>query len=88
MTLLSDGSGAASKRCGSAAPIAQIIPNRLYFASFETRPRDDIQTAYYWLNDDEDIHYDAFYDDFGPLNLSVLYRFCQSVNKLLKVRSS
>ena len=27
----------------------------------------------------------SFYNDFGPLNLAMLYRYCQKVNRKLKV---
>ena len=33
------------------------------------------------------IFFFSFYADFGPLNLSMLYRYCQKVNKKLKVNS-
>lgn len=63
--------------------VAEVIPNQLYFASFEDIPKDDQQRQYMRVADY--VHYDSFYDDFGPLNLSVLYRFCEEVNRILKV---
>lgn len=33
---------------------------------------------------DDELVYENFYDDFGPLNLAMLYRYCQKVNKKLK----
>lgn len=63
--------------------IAQIIPNRLYFGSFDTPPTSDNNIVY--LNINESVHYDAFYYDFGPLNLAVLYRFCESLQEILLV---
>lgn len=63
--------------------IAQIIPNRLYFGSSDSPPTSDNYIVY--LNIDESVHYDAFYDDFGPLNLAVLYRFCESLHEIVQV---
>lgn len=63
--------------------IAQIIPNRLYFSSFDTPPVSNNKIVY--LNINESVNYDAFYYDFGPLNLAVLYRFCEALQKILHV---
>lgn len=61
---------------------AEVIPGQLYFASFEEIPKDDQYRIHVRVADY--VHYDAFYDDFGPLNLSVLYRFCEALDALLK----
>lgn len=63
--------------------LAEIIPEQLYFCSFYDRPKSDASTSYYYV--DDDVHYDSFYSDFGPLNLSVLYRFCVKLDEKLKV---
>jgi hypothetical protein len=34
---------------------------------------------------DDEFIYENFYADFGPLNLAMLYRYCNKVNKKLKV---
>lgn len=68
--------------CGQTA---EVISGQLYFASFEEIPKDDQYRIHVRVSDY--VHYDAFYDDFGPLNLSVLYRFCEALDALLKVRS-
>jgi hypothetical protein len=34
---------------------------------------------------DDELVYENFYADFGPLNLAMLYRYCQKLNKKLKV---
>ncbi|KAL3122847.1 hypothetical protein niasHT_002890 [Heterodera trifolii] len=44
-------------------------------------PKNDTKTIY--IDIDSHVHYDAFYDDFGPLNLAVLYRFCQFLHTLV-----
>lgn len=64
-------------------PVA-LIPNKLYFACYEERyfPTNDEHCVYIPIN--EYVHYDAFYDDFGPYNLAVLYRFVKALDALLK----
>lgn len=69
----------SGKLCGR---VADIINDRLYLCSFYDHPKSDNQTWYYCV--DDDVHYDSFYCDFGPLNLSVLYRFCVKLNERLK----
>lgn len=62
-----------------------LIPNKLYFACYDTNrfPSNDEHCVYIPIH--EYTHYDPFYDDFGPYNLSVLYRFVKALDILLKV---
>ncbi|EFO22128.1 hypothetical protein LOAG_06358 [Loa loa] len=62
--------------------VAEIIPKKLFFCAFQNRPKPDRSTDYYYV--DDEVHYDSFYSDFGPLNLSVLYRFCQNLTERLE----
>ncbi|XP_052274752.1 dual specificity protein phosphatase CDC14A-like isoform X4 [Dreissena polymorpha] len=64
---------------GSAS---EFIKDRLYFATLRTRPRSSAHTHYFFI--DEELVYENFYADFGPLNLSMLYRYCCKLNKKLK----
>jgi cell division cycle 14 len=63
-----------------------LIPNKLYFASYEHSnfPTNDEHCVYIPMQDYT--HYDPFYDDFGPYNLAVLYRFVKALDVLLKSR--
>lgn len=63
--------------------MAEIIPKKLFFCAFQNRPKSDRSTDYYYV--DDEVHYDSFYSDFGPLNLSVLYRFCRNLTERLEV---
>lgn len=63
--------------------MAQIVFNKLYFASIDVPPVNTNQVIY--INIDQNVHYDAFYDDFGPLNLAVLFRFCESLHAIVQV---
>ncbi|CAD5112214.1 DgyrCDS1447 [Dimorphilus gyrociliatus] len=64
---------------GSAS---EFITDRLYFATLRTRPRSTAHTHYFSV--DDELLYENFYADFGPLNLAMLYRYCCKLNKKLK----
>ncbi|XP_025109161.1 dual specificity protein phosphatase CDC14AB-like isoform X3 [Pomacea canaliculata] len=64
---------------GSAS---EFIKERLYFATLRTRPKSTAHTHYF--STDDELVYENFYADFGPLNLANLYRYCCKVNKKLK----
>ncbi|CAG5120853.1 unnamed protein product [Candidula unifasciata] len=61
---------------------SEFIKDRLYFASLRTKPKSTSHTHYFCI--DEELVYENFYADFGPVNLGLLYRFCCLVNKKLK----
>jgi len=60
----------------------EIIKDRFYFATLRCKPRSTPHTHYFCV--DEELIYESFYADFGPLNLGMLYRYCCKVNKKLK----
>uniref|UniRef100_A0A8R1TKP8 protein-tyrosine-phosphatase n=1 Tax=Onchocerca volvulus TaxID=6282 RepID=A0A8R1TKP8_ONCVO len=62
--------------------VAEIIPKKLFFCAFRNPPKSTRAIDYYYV--DDEVHYDSFYSDFGPLNLSVLYRFCQNLTERLE----
>ncbi|XP_017888216.1 dual specificity protein phosphatase CDC14AB-like isoform X3 [Ceratina calcarata] len=63
---------------------SEFIKDRLYFATLRTttKPKSTLSTHYFSI--DDELTYQNFYDDFGPLNLAMLYHYCQKVNKKLK----
>ncbi|XP_054899907.1 dual specificity protein phosphatase CDC14AB isoform X4 [Poeciliopsis prolifica] len=61
---------------------AEMIKDRLYFATLRSKPKSTVNT-HYFCTDDEFV-YENFYADFGPLNLAMLYRYCCKLNKKLK----
>jgi hypothetical protein len=65
------------------SPFPVSNAERLYFATLRSKPRNTT-SCHYFCVDDEFI-YENFYADFGPLNLAMLYRYCNKVNKKLKV---
>ncbi|XP_075067202.1 dual specificity protein phosphatase CDC14B isoform X4 [Mixophyes fleayi] len=58
------------------------ITDRLYFAVLCCKPKSTPST-YYFSTDDE-LLYENFYADFGPLNLGMLYKYCLNLNRKLK----
>ncbi|KAJ9580980.1 hypothetical protein L9F63_023841, partial [Diploptera punctata] len=62
----------------------EIIEDRLYFVTLRTtvKPKSTANTHYFSV--DDELVYENFYADFGPLNLAMLYRYCQKLNKKLK----
>lgn len=65
--------------------VCTILEGRLYFTTLRSKPRNTT-SCHYFCVDDEFI-YENFYADFGPLNQSMLYRYCTKVNKKLKSSS-
>uniref|UniRef100_A0A8C6HRD9 CDC14 cell division cycle 14B n=1 Tax=Mus spicilegus TaxID=10103 RepID=A0A8C6HRD9_MUSSI len=58
-------------------------PDRLCFAILYSRPKSAANEHYF--NIDNELEYENFYADFGPLNLAMVYRYCCKINKKLKV---
>ncbi|XP_006830978.1 PREDICTED: dual specificity protein phosphatase CDC14A isoform X2 [Chrysochloris asiatica] len=60
----------------------EFMKDRLYFATLRNRPKSTVNTHYFSV--DEELVYENFYADFGPLNLAMVYRYCCKLNKKLK----
>lgn len=63
------------------AEAVEMIP-RLFWVALHTTPRSTAKTHYFSI--DHELVYEPFFDDFGPLNLSMVYRFCKSVDAKMK----
>lgn len=61
---------------------AELIRDRLYFATLRSKPKSTANTHYF--STDDELVYENFYADFGPLNIAMLYRYCCKLNKKLK----
>ena len=59
----------------------EIIPNRLYFFSGALPPTSN-ESAYFF-SIDEELQYDPFNNDFGPLSLAQLHKFVREIVRLL-----
>ncbi|XP_059055804.1 uncharacterized protein LOC131849707 isoform X3 [Achroia grisella] len=64
--------------------MAEYIKNVLYFAT--VRPgkvlKNTAGTHYFTI--DNDLVYENYYSDFGPLNLGCVYKYCRILNEKLK----
>lgn len=61
---------------------SEIIKDQFYFAILRNKPRSTAHSHYFCI--DDELVYENFYADFGPLNLAQLHRYCAKVNKKLK----
>ncbi|XP_036308582.1 dual specificity protein phosphatase CDC14A isoform X4 [Pipistrellus kuhlii] len=68
---------------GDLRGASELVPDRLYFATLRNRPKSTVHIHYFSI--DEELVYENFYADFGPLNLAMVYRYCCKLNKKLKV---
>lgn len=60
----------------------ELIKDRLYFATLRVQPRA-YQIAHFFTVDN-DLVYESFFADFGPLNLGHVYAFCNLLDKKLE----
>ncbi|KAF5280135.1 hypothetical protein FQA39_LY18137 [Lamprigera yunnana] len=66
--------------------MTEIIKNGLYFAVLEgeeNRVLKNTQEIFYFSIDDELLYFN-YYFDFGPLNISCLYKYCYKLNNYLR----
>ncbi|OMJ90266.1 hypothetical protein SteCoe_7377 [Stentor coeruleus] len=61
--------------------LVEILPNRLFWISDHYPPRNKPKSSYICI--DNELRYEPFHEDFGPLNLGMTYKFCYQLNKLL-----
>ncbi len=52
--------------------------------STSTTPDDD--SKYYYFTVDDQMHYLSFFQDWGPLNMAMVYKACILIHELLQVR--
>ncbi|XP_074935491.1 dual specificity protein phosphatase CDC14B isoform X3 [Phalacrocorax aristotelis] len=69
--------------CVLPSPKILLYVDRLYFAILCQKPKSGAANTHYFCIDDE-LVYENFYADFGPLNLAMVYRYCCKLNKKLK----
>lgn len=71
---------------GALEHVVEIIKNRLYFgvtADHNLVIIKNTPNVYYFCIDDE-LLYTNYYYDFGPLNISCLYKYCVKLHSVLK----
>ncbi|XP_059490991.1 dual specificity protein phosphatase CDC14C isoform X2 [Neocloeon triangulifer] len=84
---MSDDLGKQQRYSDALISAAEFIKDRLYFVTLGTtvHPRSTTKTHYFSI--DDEFEYENFYQDFGPLNLAMLYRYCMKLKKKLKAPS-
>jgi len=66
------------------ASATEFIPGRLYFASMSGVPGNPaIAAECHLINTDNELIYEPFFDDFGPVHMGMLYRFCKMLQEKL-----
>uniref|UniRef100_A0A3Q3G189 Dual specificity protein phosphatase CDC14A-like n=1 Tax=Labrus bergylta TaxID=56723 RepID=A0A3Q3G189_9LABR len=65
-----------SSRC------VEFVKDQLYFATLKQKIKNTAERHCFCI--DEELAYENFYADFGPLNLAMFYRFCCKLTKKLK----
>ncbi|XP_022668908.1 dual specificity protein phosphatase CDC14A-like isoform X2 [Varroa destructor] len=64
--------------------LAEIEKDGLYLAVLNSPARVRSTASVHFFSVDEELVYENFYADFGPLNLAMLYRYCCKLHKKLK----
>jgi len=60
-----------------------LIPDRLFFATCRRKPSSTLSAHFFSV--DDTFLYESYNQDFGPLNLAVLTKFCRKINRKLKL---
>lgn len=72
---------ASSYEAANRSPAVEIIKDKLYWIS-ATKPPQSHSNAYFF-NIDNDLVYEPFNSDFGPLNLANTHKFARELVRLL-----
>ena len=66
---------------GTDSRSLEIIPGRLYWISDKNPPKSRNQAFYFCI--DNDLVYEPYFADFGPLDLGKVHLFCKELEKLV-----
>lgn len=72
---------------GVLVSASEFVKDQLYFITLRTsiKPKSTTNTHYFSI--DEELVYENFFSDFGPLNLAMLFRYCEKLNRKRKAAS-
>ncbi|XP_076261608.1 dual specificity protein phosphatase CDC14C-like isoform X2 [Rhynchophorus ferrugineus] len=62
---------------------SEFIKGRLFFVSVNTSIKPKSTPSVHYFSIDNELSYDSFYLDFGPLNLAMLYHYCVKLRRKL-----
>lgn len=60
-----------------------VILGRLFFVSLNTNIKPKSTSTVHYFSIDNELSYDSFYLDFGPLNLAMLYHYSVKLRRKL-----
>lgn len=64
--------------------MAEYIKNVLYFATVRTGKTLKSTSDTHYFSIDNELVYENYYSDFGPLNLGCVFKYCKILNDKLK----
>ena len=76
-----NGHAGARRPTDSDNKSIEIIPQRLYWISDKNPPKSRTHAFYFCI--DNDLVYEPFFADFGPLDLGKVHLFCKELEKLI-----
>uniref|UniRef100_A0A0G4G842 protein-tyrosine-phosphatase n=1 Tax=Chromera velia CCMP2878 TaxID=1169474 RepID=A0A0G4G842_9ALVE len=59
----------------------EILPGRFYWCALHSVPKQTANTHYFCI--DQELVYEPFFADFGPLSLGLTYRYCKMMERKL-----
>jgi cell division cycle 14 len=59
----------------------EVIPDRLFWVALHQQPKANANTHFFCI--DNQLVYEPFFADFGPLNLGLVYRYCKMLEAKL-----
>lgn len=62
-------------------PLIEFLKNRIYLGAYDYAPADTPDLCYFTVEDQ--LQYNPFHLDFGPLNIGNLYRFAVALHNIL-----
>lgn len=71
---------------GELEHITEVLTNRLYFGVTKDNDVVELKNTQhtYYFTIDEELVYLNYYSDFGPLNISCLYKYCMKLKSFLQ----
>ena len=66
---------------GSDLPTVEIIKDRLYWSSGAEAPESETEAFFFSV--DQELLYDPFNNDFGPLTIAQIHKYCRELVRLL-----
>jgi cell division cycle 14 len=60
----------------------EVVSDCLYWVALSTIPKDTPKSHYFSI--DDALVYEPFFNDFGPLNIAMVYRYCSTVDEKME----